>query len=190
MKKIKVTALLLALLCVFSCVFTACSSPLSDEELVRVFKEAYSEAVMINEYVWGKGITPTEYDEDVTITPYYVTVSENEPYRTIAELKAAISRVYVADLVDGEISEMLFYGYGDNGPKPRYSEKDGLLTVDVKYEGFELLGRFDPESAKVKRARGTTAVFTVTYTREGKSWEEDIMMRLEGEKWKFEAPTY
>ena len=190
MKKIKIVALLIAMLCVLCCALVSCSSPLSDEELIAVFKETYKEAVVLNEYIWGKGIEPLEYDGNVSITPYYVAVSSESPYKTVDEFKSAIQGIYVSDLTDGEISEMLFVGYGDDGPKPRYSETDGVLTVDVKYDGFDLLGRFDPETARVKRARGNTVVFTVTYTREGKSWDEDVMMRLEGETWKFEAPTY
>ena len=163
---------------------------MSDEEMVAIFKERYGAAYSLNEYIWGKGIEPGEYDSSTPLNPYYVKVKDEVPYRTKAELKAAIADVYVSDLVEGEIRELLFTGYGDNGPEPRYSEADGVLTVDVKHKGFDLVGKFLPETAKVKRSTATTIVFDVIYERDGKQWEESVMMKLEDGVWRFEAPMY
>ena len=187
----RITALLIMLITVF-CSFSlsACSSELTDDELIDIFKKKYDEAYSLNEYIWGDGLPTVEYDASVTVDPYYVEVSEQAEYQTKAELIAAINSVYVSDLASGEITELLFTGYGEDEPAPLYSEKDGKLTVNVKAKGFDLVGKFLTETAVVKKARGNTFVVTVTYEREGKSFEDDIMMRREGDTWKFEAPVY
>lgn len=171
--------------------FTSCSSPYTDEQLIGIFKEKYEKSFVLNEYIWGEGLPASEYEENA-LESQYVTVAENAEYRTKGEFLDAIKSVYVSDFVSNEINQLLFIGYGDKGPDPRYGEIDGKLSVNVKDEGNENIGmgKFLPDTARVKRARGSVAVFTVTYERDGKQTEHDLMMRLEGDDWKFEAPTY
>ena len=169
----------------------SCSSAYTDEQLIAIFAEQYEKSYVLNEYVWGEGIAPGEYDpNDVKLEAYYVTVAENAQYTTKAEFLDALKSVYVSDFVSDEIDQLLFRGYGDDGPDPRYGEINGKLSINVNDKGNENIGmgKFLPDTARVKKSRGSVVVFTVTYERDGKDY--DIMMRLEGDTWKFEAPTY
>ena len=193
MKKIISVILIMATVMALGVSLTACSSPYTDEELIAVFKTQYEKSFVINEYVWGKGIAPSEYDsEGINLDSYYVTVADGAEYTTKISFIEAIKSVYVSDFVSGEINQLLFTGYGDDGPEPRYGEINGILSINVLDQGNENIGggRFLPDTARVKKARGSVAVFTVTYERDGVKNDYDLMMRLEDGQWKFEAPTY
>ena len=193
MKRILSIILLIATVMTVGASLTSCSSPYSDEELIGVFKEKYESSYVINEYIWGEGIAPGEYDpEGIKLDVYYVAVAENAEYATKIEFIEAIKSVYVSDFVSGEINQLLFTGYGEDGPDPRYGEIDGRLSINVLDSGNANIGggKFLPETARVKKARGSVVVFTVTYERDGVKNDYDLMMRLEDGEWKFEAPTY
>ena len=193
MKRILSIILLIATVITVGASLTSCSSPYSDEELIEVFKEKYESSYVINEYIWGEGIAPGEYDpEGIKLDVYYVAVAENAAYATKIEFIEAIKSVYVSDFVSGEINQLLFTGYGEDGPDPRYGEIDGRLSINVLDSGNANIGggKFLTETARVKKARGSVVVFTVTYERDGVKNDYDLMMRLEDGVWKFEAPTY
>ena len=193
MKRILSIILLIATVITVGASLTSCSSPYSDEELIGVFKEKYESSYVINEYIWGEGIAPGEYDpEGIKLDVYYVAVAENAEYATKIEFIEAIKSVYVSDFVSGEINQLLFTGYGEDGPDPRYGEIDGRLSINVLDSGNANIGggKFLTETARVKKARGSVVVFTVTYERDGVKNDYDLMMRLEDGEWKFEAPTY
>ena len=188
---------IIALLLVFTALVTvgvglvACSSPYSEDELIGIFKEKYEKSYALNEYIWGAGIPASEYEPN-KLAYQYELVAENADYRTKSDFIDAIKSVYVSDFVSEEINQLLFLGYGDDGPDPRYGEINGMLSINVKDTGNDNVGegKFLPDTAVVKRARGSVAVFTVTYERDGKRSDYDLMMRLEDGEWKFEAPTY
>ena len=193
MRRVLAIVLIIATVMAAGASFISCSSAQSDEELIAIFKEKYERSYILNEYIWGDGIAPGEYDpEAVKLDAYYVTVAEDAEYTTKVEFIEAIKSVYVSDYVSGEINQLLFAGYGDDGPDPRYGEINGKLSINVNDKGNANIGggKFLPETARVKKARGSVVVFTVTYERDGKQNDYDLMMRLEGDTWKFEAPTY
>ena len=193
MKRILSIILLIATVMTVGASLTSCSSPYSDEELIEVFKKKYESSYVINEYIWGEGIAPGEYDpEGIKLDVYYVAVAEDAAYATKIEFIEAIKSVYVSDFVSGEINQLLFTGYGEDGPDPRYGEIDGRLSINVLDSGNANIGggKFLTETARVKKARGSVVVFTVTYERDGVKNDYDLMMRLEDGVWKFEAPTY
>ena len=193
MKKIKVTALLMLITVLVGLVLVSCSSPYSEEYLLEVFKEKYARSYVLNEYIWGDGIPASEHStENITTDSYYVTVSNDSEFKSKAAFIEALNSVYVSDFVSGEIDQLLFTGYGEDGPAPRYGEIDGFLSINVLDKGNENvgIGKFLPETARVKKATGSTVIFTVTYESNGKTKDYDLMMRLDGEEWKFEAPTY
>lgn len=193
MKRFLSLVLLIATVMTVGVGITSCSSAYTDEQLIAIFKEKYEKSYVINEYIWGDGIAPGEFDpEAVKLEAYYVTVSESAEYRTKGAFIDAIKSVYVSDFVSDEINQLLFLGYGDDGPDPRYGEINGVLSVNVNDKGNKNIGggKFLPDTARVKKARGSVVVFTVTYERDGKQNDYDLMMRLEGDQWKFEAPTY
>ena len=194
MKKNRFIELILALALALGTVFvSSCSSPYSDEQLIEMFKTKYERSYVLNEYIWGEGIPASEYNaENITTESYYVTVANDAEFKSKADFIAALNSVYVSDFVDMEISQLLFEGYGDDGPAPRYGEINGFLSINVLDDGNENVGveKFLPETARVKKATKSTVVFTVTYERDGKTSDYDLMMRLDGDEWKFEAPTY
>ena len=148
---------------------------------------------MLNEYIWGDGLPASEYNaENISTESYYVTVSNDAEFKSKADFIAALNSVYVSDFVSGEIDQLLFTGYGDDGPAPRYGEINGFLSINVLGKGNDNVGvgKFLPDTARVKKATGSTVIFTVTYETNGKTKDYDLMMRLDGDEWKFEAPTY
>lgn len=192
-KKQRLFAVILVVSVVFS-VFCSCNkaSAEMEAELLAEFKEKYELSYRLNEYIWGSGLPAGEIDSGVTLNPYYVTVSEQAEYRTKSEFVADINKVYVSDFVSDEIETLLFIGYKDDGIHPRYGEIDGYISINVRDKGNSNIGegKFLTETARVKKIRGNTAVLTVTYLRDGVEKDYDIMMRLDGEEWKFESPTY
>ena len=193
MKKIKVIALVMLLTVLAGTLLGSCSSPYTDEYLIEVFKEKYERSYVLNEYIWGDGLPASEYNaENITTESYYVTVSNDAEFKSKADFIAALNSVYVSDFVSGEIDQLLFTGYGDDGPDPRYGEINGFLSINVLGKGNDNVGvgKFLPDTARVKKATGSTVIFTVTYETNGKTKDYDLMMRLDGDEWKFEAPTY
>ena len=193
MKKIKVIALFALLTILAGMLLGSCSSPYTEEYLIEVFKEKYERSYVLNEYIWGDGLPASEYNaENITTESYYVTVSNDAEFKSKADFIAALNSVYVSDFVSGEIDQLLFTGYGDDGPDPRYGEINGFLSINVLGKGNDNVGvgKFLPDTARVKKATGSTVIFTVTYETNGKTKDYDLMMRLDGDEWKFEAPTY
>ena len=193
MKKIKVIALFVLLTILAGMLLGSCSSPYTEEYLIEVFKEKYERSYVLNEYIWGDGLPASEYNaENITTESYYVTVSNDAEFKSKADFIAALNSVYVSDFVSGEIDQLLFTGYGDDGPAPRYGEINGFLSINVLEKGNANVGvgKFLPDTARVKKATGSTVIFTVTYETNGKTKDYDLMMRLDGDEWKFEAPTY
>ena len=193
MKKIKVIALVMLLTVLAGTLLGSCSSPYTEEYLIEVFKEKYERSYVLNEYIWGDGLPASEYNaENITTESYYVTVSNDAEFKSKADFIAALNSVYVSDFVSGEIDQLLFTGYGDDGPDPRYGEINGFLSINVLGKGNDNVGvgKFLPDTARVKKATGSTVIFTVTYETNGKTKDYDLMMRLDGDEWKFEAPTY
>ena len=193
MKKIKVIALVMLLTVLAGTLLGSCSSPYTEEYLIEVFKEKYERSYVLNEYIWGDGLPASEYNaENISTESYYVTVSNDAEFKSKADFIAALNSVYVSDFVSGEIDQLLFTGYGDDGPAPRYGEINGFLSINVLGKGNDNVGvgKFLPDTARVKKATGSTVIFTVTYETNGKTKDYDLMMRLDGDEWKFEAPTY
>ena len=193
MKKIKVIALVMLLTVLAGTLLGSCSSPYTEEYLIEVFKEKYERSYVLNEYIWGDGLPASEYNaENISTESYYVTVSNDAEFKSKADFIAALNSVYVSDFVSGEIDQLLFTGYGDDGPDPRYGEINGFLSINVLGKGNDNVGvgKFLPDTARVKKATGSTVIFTVTYETNGKTKDYDLMMRLDGDEWKFEAPTY
>lgn len=162
------------------------------EAALAAFKTLYPESVKINEYVFGKGLPyDGEYDIDSLSSPYYVEVSEDSPYRTRAELEAAVLSVYSKGYYNN-IRQSLFDGYGDGSDaKPRYKEVDGVLKIDITNKGYSINGVFDAETATVKDASSADAVIAAIYSAEGQTPREyELTLVLEGGEWRFDAPTY
>ena len=136
MKKIVSVILVIAAVMALGASLVSCSSPYSDEELISIFKTQYEKSFVLNEYIWGDGIPSIEYDpESIKLDYYYVEVANDAEYTTKISFIEAIKSVYVSDYVSGEINQLLFTGYGDDGPEPRYGEINGRLSINVLDNG-------------------------------------------------------
>lgn len=162
------------------------------EAALAAFKTLYAESVKINEYVFGAGLPyDGEYDLESLSSPYYVEVSEGSPYKTKAELEAAVLSVYSKGYYNN-IRQSLFDGYGeDSDVKPRYKEVGGVLKIDITNTGYKISGVFDTENATVKDVSSSDAIISAIYSVEGQNQKEyELTLVLENGEWRFDAPTY
>ena len=171
----------------------SCGGGADSAEVLSAFTELYEKSVPINEYIFGKGLpydSPESYKTEELTSPYYVPVSESSPYKTKAELEAAILAVYSRDYYD-EIKQGLFDGYGEDSKiKPRYVEEKGVLKIDITNVGLEITGTFDTATARVKSSSSSEAVVTASW-RSGETVKEyDLTMVLDNGLWRMDSPTY
>ena len=192
MKKI-IIVFMAVMLTVFSLV--SCRGKPEDADVLSAFTELYNKSIAVNEYVFGKGLpydNPESYDIENLDSPYYVAVSESSPYKSIAELEAAILEVYSKAYYEGSLKQGLFDGYeNDDKNKPRYVEEKGVLKIDItKPNLITVPGTFDTASAKVKSASFSEAVIKATWTSGATSKEYELVMVYDGSAWRMDTPTY
>lgn len=172
---------------------TSCGKKLTEEEILGIFAEKYQTSKILNEYIFGKGLpVSSDGEESDGEGSLYIEVSEEAEYRTKDAFISAINSVYSADYVAETVMPKLFDGFGDDSDiSPRYSEKDGILTKNIKDSGYTLSGSFDPSTATVKKLTSTTARIKAEYiTGAGNTEEFELLMLLENGEWKFNGPTY
>lgn len=192
-KLIRVAALVvsLSLLSLFG--LTSCGKKLTEEEILGIFTEKYQASVLLNEYIFGKGLPiSSESGESDGEGALYIEVSEEAEYRTKEAFIAAINSVYSSDYVAETVMPKLFDGFGDDSDiPPRYAEKNGILTKNVKDSGYTLSGSFDTSTATVKRLTASTVRIKAQYIAgDGATKEFELMLLLENGEWKFNGPTY
>ena len=189
----KISFILLTLILVITSV-VSCGGKADESEILSAFTELYGKSVPINEYIFGKGLpydNPESYKTDELTSPYYVAVSESSPYKTVAEFEVAILEVYSKDYYTVSLKQGLFTGYGEkNDQKPRYTEENGVLKIDITKAGLEITGRFDASKASVKSASSDEAVVRAPW-RSGETVKEyDLTLIRENGQWRLDTPTY
>ncbi len=193
-KKIKKIFLLFVTVILVISSAVSCGAKADSGEVLASFTELYGKSVPINEYIFGKGLpydNPESYNIEELSSPYYVPVSESSPYKSKAELEAAILEVYSRAYYEGSLKQGLFDGYGEkNKEKPRYVEENGVLKIDVTRIGLSITGSFDTASARVKSASSTEAVITASWKSGETVKDYDLTMVLEGSGWRMDSPTY
>ena len=138
----------------------SCSKP-SDSEVIAEYKALYEKAQTVNGIVYGDGL-PNVYEGDVSelTSPHYVAVSEDCPYKSLDDIKAAVLDVYTEDYYNDVLKAVLFDGIEDKHATvhPRYKEQDGVLMTDVTYDAFESItgARNDLDAAYVIRSSSGT----------------------------------
>ena len=173
----------------------SCGGGADSTEVLSAFTELYGKSVPINEYIFGKGLpydNPESYKIEELSSPYYVPVSESSPYKTRAELEAAILEVYSKEYYEGSLKQGLFDGYvNDDKNKPRYVEEKGVLKIDItKSQLITINGAFDTSTARVKSSSATEAVITATWKSGDTAKEYDLTMVYENGVWRMDSPTY
>lgn len=185
----RLVSILVLLVITVTAVLTACGKP-DEAGVLEAFKVLYEKSLAVNEYVYGAGL-PSDTPWDEQTAPQYEDVSEEAPYKTRAELEKAILEVYSADYYNDAIVYSLFSGYGEsNKQMPKYSEKNGTLTVDVSNKGRELGGRFDMNTATVVELSYEHAVISATYTKGDSVNTYELSMVMTHNGWRFDIPTF
>jgi hypothetical protein len=189
-KLIKTLALVLAAVSVFCLV--GCSKP-SESEVLDAYKALYPTAYEIMQIAYGKGLPyDGEYDLENIRGSKYVKVSESSPYKTRAELEAAVLSVYTQDFYDDVLKNLLFGGYEANedglfGVSPRYKENGGVLYIDIKYEQFANVTARDVDRAVADEIKSKSAVIKVPYTVGGVERIRESIIVLTENGWRLDA---
>ena len=193
-KSIRKLSLILLTFILIATAVISCGGGADNTEVLSAFTELYGKSVPINEYIFGKGLpydNPESYKIEELASPYYVPVSESSPYKTRAELEAAILSVYSRDYYDVSLRQGVFDGYGEKSKeKPRYVEENGVLKIDITKVGLEITGTFDTATARVKRSSASEAVVTAAWKSGETVKEYDLTMVYENGVWRMDSPTY
>ncbi len=181
--------LLVLLVFTVTAVFSACGKP-DEAEVLEAFKALYERSVVINEYIYGAGLA-SDTPWDGSTDPQYEELSGEAPYKTRAELEKAILEVYSGDYYNDAMVYSLFSGYSENQElSARYSEKNGVLTVNVADKGRDVSGRFDMNTAVIVELSYEHAVISATYTKGESVSTYELSMVMTQNGWRFDIPTY
>ncbi len=174
----------------------SCEKTPSEEESAEILAEfaaLYEKSLIINEYVFGEGlpVVDPESDPDKVLPPHYHEVSEDAPYRTFEEFKAAILEVYSEAYYTDSLNDMLFSGYGDDKKNhPRYKIENGTLRSNCTHDAFDVSGRFDVSSAVIVKLTAGFCQIEADYTRGTLSNRYTITMAKTADGWRFDAPSF
>ena len=151
--------------------FASCGGTVSDAEAREILGELIPKAEYFNEAFWGKGLP-----------------AEPGPYQTMADLKAAASEVYSREYME-VITETILEGTDEFFP--RYDEVDGVLRVDIAYEGYNLRSKLYPEQAKVVRSGMNLLEVDIPSDFDGEPAEDyRVTLVRESGRWLLDSPTY
>lgn len=149
----KKTVRFLVLLLVLSLCFGAYGcSKFTEEEVLAAFKELYPRAYAITGYIYGAGLPYTT--ENGTDASGYAPVSEDSPYQTEEEFKAAILEIFTEQYYETTLKYVISESLAgdENGmvtsKKPRYKSFGGKLYVSTTYEKTTI-AKCDVDSAYV-----------------------------------------
>lgn len=211
MKKI---ALLLAAVFVFAA-FAGCEGRGPEEaEAKRIVAELVEKSLELNHIYYGDGMA-TEADGDENFTGYYAYVTDDEPYKTEQELRAATLRVFTANYANS-IFEMFLTGYSDEDSSEavlaRYVENGDRLQKNMRAEQLIEKDRtYDLDDITIVSSRGRTIVATLHSYVDGEAdMDVEVTVRLaeidpaaadSGESgdvtrngklrvWRLDSPTY
>ena len=183
---------LLTLAAIFS--LAACAKP-DEATVMSEYKALYERSLQINEIIFGKGLPYEGNYDGIEAETHYVAVSESSPYKSVAELEAAVLSVYTKAYYESSLKTVLFVGFEDEYAKTniRYKEVDGVLYVNVKHEGFELSGRCATDSAYVEKlSRASARIAAPYFYGNGTQMAKDkvITMVMTDAGWRFDNPSY
>lgn len=175
----------------------ACNnSGMSDEELAQTAAELIEASHEINVIFYGEGLpvdksTSVIEDEDAAEVGNYCRVTEDSPYQSIDEIKAAAEKVFTSEYLS-EIYESAFEG--NDILRPRYgTDSTGHLTRDITIGTLKQTDEWtgwDLSSIKIKKASAGAVVFSITGTYSGKTEDEVMQMIKTSDGWRLDSPTY
>lgn len=182
---------LFALFLVISVLLSSCGGSMSDAEARQILSELIPKAEYFNDVFWGKGLPAEEgavFDESKKAVRQYYDVAADCPYRTMDELKAAAAEVYSREYMD-IITETMLEGTEDFFP--RYDEVNGVLRVDIAYQGYNLRSKLYPDRATVARSAMNLLEVLIPCDFDGEPAEDyRVTLVREAGKWLLDSPTY
>jgi hypothetical protein len=182
------TVILIAVSAIF---LFSCASGISDEEVRVILKELVPRSQQLNDIFWGNGIKPEDEDAvpliTVTAAQYY-TVSEESPYKSVGDIKAAAEKVFSGDYLIS-VYTVMFEGSSDIEPRFADNEK-GLLTIDICYNSYDFKTEIFPETAIVKETGADLIRAEVDCKINGEPDKMNISLRRQDGVWLIDSPTY
>ncbi len=186
-----VAALLLSL--------TSCGKAPTEDEAKKIAEELIKASCELNAIYFGEGMPHSE----PAATSIYADVTDDAPYLTEDELRAATSAVFTENYAESIFSVYLG-GYSDEDTGdvifPRYVENGDRLTINLNIEPLvEKERTYDFSTAVLKKCRSKLIVIEYTTLIDGKEdCKVEVTLRLvnvtkDGEKvkeWRVDSPTY
>ena len=188
-KTIRILALVMLVITCFAAY--GCDKP-SEGEVLAAYRELYPKAHELANVIYGDGLAyDGEYDLESLSAPHYVPVSESAPYKTKAELEAAVLAVYSQGFYDDVLKTVMFGGAASDengmfGIYPRYKETAGVLYVDIKYDTFVNVSERDTDTVRVTDVSSKDAVVSVAFVSNGEQKTKDTTMVLTDKGWRLD----
>lgn len=194
----RIAAVLLTLTALFT-VFTGCKGPITDAQAVEILTPLLEKDAQLNRYIWGDGFTTRDdpgEDVNATETCKYYRVSEDAPYHSVAEFKAAIEAVYSLQLTPS------IYAYAfenNNETMARFCDftqnnevADLQIDVTLNHPPYQLSTVFYPATAVVKRSTTTIIEVEVEYSNGEDGEHKTTTLRLlkQDDVWKLDTHTW
>lgn len=168
----------------------------TDEEIISTARTLVEASYEINELYFGEGL-PTTGETSVSST-FYSPVTEESPYHSVSEIKAATEKVYTADYCE-ILFKIGFEGSSleSDDEKVTYArfidDFNGELTArkDLK-ETSLLAGRtYDFSTATVEKAEKNSARIKIVSLVNGvEDVSVTLTLKLENGSWRLDTPTY
>lgn len=200
MKRLIAAMLFLAmLLCTAGCHAAKETPGLTDEEAEQILAALLPKSGPLMHVFFGEGLA---YDPPETTIEYdgvqYEPVKEGEMFSSLAQMREALAGVFTTDYAS-DLSILMFDGYEPpeeipedeevfpDSIRPRYRETNGVLEIDIKYEGFTIRQIPIATGAKVIRGNATRVVVELAYPSGGTTRAN---LALENGVWLLDGPTY
>lgn len=191
----KITVIILSVLMLSSFLVSCGDVGYTEEELFDTAKGLIEASYEINEIYFGEGL-PAK-DQTSISSALYAPVTDDCPYHSTSELKAAAQKVYTEDYCT------ILFKRGFEGTSLESEAKvvyarfiddfDGSLTVrrDIGETALKVGRTYDFSTMKAEKMKKDEAVVTVTSLVDGK---EDVSvtvtLKLESAGWRLDTPTY
>lgn len=194
--------LLLTIILGTSTLFYSCKGPITDEMAKEIISPLLVKEAEINGYIYGdKFRTEDDPGDDVNSSfAKYYRVAEDSKYKSIADLKAALSEVYTEKTVS-VVCVYAFDGYTDEEDggasiRPRFEEDEkGYLQIDVAKDPYDMRGVIHPDTVRVIRSTNSLMRVKIDYSRFSKDGRETVIektleLSLENGSWRLNTQTF
>ncbi len=214
MKKIVITALILALVC--SLFLVSCKQEITYEEaeIKAALVELIPKSAELNVIYFGEGLPISNdsevlrefyasFDSDVEVINYH-PVAESSPYQTEADLRAATLAVFTEDYseylfqrafagISGQLQNIDGEMITHSAMYAMYIEQNGVLTVrlDLEEEAMPLGREYGIDEMTVKSQKNGVVVTEMpTYINGGLDLYVEVRLVKTADGWRLDSPTY